>query len=374
MIALVFCLSAMLGLLVASSSYGTVTAVRERPTGMDATSVRTLALTAHDPISITGNAGFTNASGVVWGSGTESDPYIIEGWDISASTWFGIYMLNTDAHFIVRTCYVHDGISNYYTGIMLWNCANGTLDSNTCSNNQNGILLGPSSNNNTVSNNTCSSNDPRGIILYPSSNNNTLSNNTCSNNWDGITVMGSDNTLSNNTCSNNYYGIISSSTTTLSNNICSSNNGYGIYLSSSSGSTLGNNTLMNNSGYGLYIGSPDSSSNRIWNNTFIGNNGATETYDATHIQAYDDGTNNWWNSTDGYGNYWSDWTTPDVAPPHGIVDVQYDIAGSAGAKDYHPLTTTPTEPIPEFAMIPLVLVILLASIVLTIGARRRKAQ
>jgi hypothetical protein len=117
-----------------------------------------------------------------------------------------------------------------------------------------------------------------------------------------------------------------------------------------------------------------STNNRIWNNTFIDNNGAGSTYDPNHIQASDELAGNWWNSTDGYGNYWSDWTTPDVAPPDGIVDVPYDIAGTAGAKDYYPLTTTPSEPIPEFGAMPLVLMVLLVAIVLTIGARRRKAH
>jgi len=36
-------------------------------------------LTSHDPIYIEGNAGFTAANGVVAGSGTAGDPYIIEG-------------------------------------------------------------------------------------------------------------------------------------------------------------------------------------------------------------------------------------------------------------------------------------------------------
>ena len=90
MITLTFCLSAMLGLLVASSTEWTDTAVREGPTAKGAAPVRDLALTVHDPILIVGNAEFTNASGVVWGSGTESDPYIIEGWDINASAANGI--------------------------------------------------------------------------------------------------------------------------------------------------------------------------------------------------------------------------------------------------------------------------------------------
>jgi len=73
--------------------------------------------------------------------------------------------------------------------------------------------------------------------------------------------------------------------------------------------------------------------NRIWNNTFIGNNGAASIYDSSHVQAYDSGMSNWWNSTDGYGNYWSDWQSPSLP---------YDISGTAGAKDCYPLATPPS--------------------------------
>ena len=444
-----------------------------------------IAYTTHSPISITGNEGFTNESGVVWGSGTPSDPYIIEGWDINASAANGIEIWNADAHFIVRTCYLYDGRSDYHSGIELVGCANATLDSNTCWNNSNGIYLHSSgscrlinntcssnydngiilylssgntvidntcldnwdsihlysssnnslsdnlfgsnhdhslylddSNDNTLSNNTCLNNGESGVLLSSSngnnitgnlirdsrtygifinsgsynkvwnntcsnnsdgmylrySNNNTLVNNTCSNNGCGIYLEEStDNTLSNNNCSNNvYYGIelVSSSNNTICNNTCCSNNEWGIGLGSSSNSTISGNQLCSNLGYGVYIYS--GSDNMIWNNTFIDNNGAGSTYDPSYLQAYDGGANNWWNSTDGYGNYWSDWTTPD-ANSDGIVDLPYAIDGSAGAMDYYPLTTTPSEPIPEFGMMPLVVMVFLVAVFLMAGARRRKS-
>lgn len=414
MLALAFCLSTMFGLLVTSSSDGTDTAVREGPTGDDVTPVRALALTAHDPILIDGNAGFTNASGVVWGSGTESDPYIIADWDIDASTTVGLLIQGTDAHFIVRNCYVHESNPYPYAGsITLLNCVNGTLENNTCSNNGWGMWLESSSNitvsnnncsnndmegiwlddlgNSTLSNNTCSSNYV-GIFLHASSNNNMLTNNTCSNNWKGIHLESShDNTVSNNTCSfNDGSGIDVTSATfppdpsgnnRLVGNTCSSNNGNGIELSFSDNNDLDNNTCSSNTLAGIWTAMASSiniinntcSNNDvglsigsgwpnmiqmnwvegntewgiwvccfesgIWNNTLIGNNGATETYDAAHIQAYD-GTSNWWNSTDGYGNYWSDWNSPDN-DTDGIVDAPYEIAGSAGVKDWYPLTRCP---------------------------------
>jgi parallel beta-helix repeat protein len=230
------------------------------------------------------------------------------------------------------------------------------------------------SSNNTLISNNCSSNGNDGIYLGESSNNNTLvSNRGFWNVYNGIDVVSSrDNMLVSNTWSSNgYHGayIGYSTNNTLDSNNCSSNNLWGIQIRDSSGNLLLRNQLCDNLQYGVYIYSA-SSSNIVFNNTFIGNNGAGSTYDPAHAQAYDEGTGNWWNSTDGYGNYWSDWITPDVAPPDGIVDVPYDIAGSAGAKDYYP-QTTPQAQIPEFGMMPLVVMVLLVAILLARNRSRK---
>ena len=300
--------------------------------------------TKHSPILINGNGGFTNASGVVQGSGTASDPYIIANWYISASNADGIWIQDTDAHFTVRNCQVHNGTG--HSGIYLSNCVNGALENNNCSDNYDGIYL-VSSSNNTLSNNSCSSSSYDGIYLVSSSNNR-LSNNSCSSNfYNGITLLSSNNnTLSDNNCSSNDNGGITlglSSNNTLSENNCSSNAFWGIGLGSLSiNNEICWNQVSNNGGCGVDIYS--GSNNRIWYNIIISNNRATDTYNPSHAQARDDGTNNYWNGTDVYGNhgnYWSDWRTPDAVSPHGIVDQPYIILGSAGAKDYYPLTYNP---------------------------------
>lgn len=398
------------------------------------------------------NSRFTNDSGVVRGSGSVSDPYIIANWEINASTAMnggppaGIYIQHTDAHFIIRNCDVHDGRFGHagtlsFDGIFLNSCVNGALENNTCtrnhdgvglassvgitmsgnncsSNNDTGIDLGGSSNS-TLTSNTCSSNRYYGIYLsYPGygvpSNHNTLVSNICSQNQRGIVIHTSSNniTLSSNKCTSNYQmgvDLEGSSGSILSDNNCSMNiHGQGIYLEASSCIRLINNTcssnwdgillssssnnrlvintcsnnhngivlgegpfegsssnevtrnlIRNNLGYGTYIMHdpgfplPGSSRNRIWNNTFIGNNGAGATYHASHVQAYDDGTNNSWNDTDGYGNWWSDW---------GSSARSYAIAGGAGARDNHPLVTTQT-PIRKLSTIPIVEIVLIAVII-----------
>ena len=135
------------------------------------------AYTVHDPIYIEGDAEFTSANGVTGGSGTTSDPYIIEGWDIDASSTHGIWIEDTSAHFTIRDCYIHDGGTDW-CGIYLLCCVNGTVTGNNCANNHNGIRLASSSNN-TLSGNTCSLSKWDGIYLFSSSDN-TLSDNNCS--------------------------------------------------------------------------------------------------------------------------------------------------------------------------------------------------
>jgi parallel beta-helix repeat protein len=346
MIAIALGFSAMLGLLVTSSSDRNDTAVRKGSNGTDPTSARLFALTAHDPILIDGNAGFTNESGVVWGSGTTSDPYIIEGWDIDTSSANGTEIRNANVNFVVRNCDVSvSGLD--FRCIRLLGCRNGNLSNNTCSGGVIGIDLWKSTSNSLVNNN-CSQND-LGIGLDHSSNN-YVSGNNCSDNYYGILIPDSDgNVIDNNTCLRSAYGI----------ELAGLNN------------VLTRNQLLDSYHQGVYIA--HGSYNLICNNVFVGNNGAGSVYDSSHAQAYDDGTSNLWNSTDGYGNYWSDWTTPDDALPYGIVDIPYNISGSAGAKDNFPLTT-PQAPIPEFGMMPFVVVGLVAAILLTIGVRRRKAR
>jgi parallel beta-helix repeat protein len=284
--------------------------------------------------------------------------------------------------------------NNAWYGIFLDQSSGNTVSNNSCSNNEYGIFIYMSSGN-VLSNNSCSNNE-YGVGLYTNSIYNTLSNNSCSNNGYGICVWDSnDNALSSNVCSINGYGILLkfSFRTTLSNNscsnnvycgiylhisnrntigdnTCSSNNGFGVYIYQSNDNNMTRNQILNNDGYGVFVSS-FSGNNGIWNNSFAGNNGAESVYSPSHVQAYDDWASNWWSSVEGYGNYWSDWTGPD-ADMNGIVDAPYSLDGSLGAAmDYYPLTM-PQTPIPEFEMMPLVVMILLVAVVLTIGVRRKK--
>jgi len=158
-------------------------------------------LQGRGPILIIGDDNFTPANGVVGGSGTEDDPYIIENWVIDASKNHGIHIQNTTRYFVIRNVVVENGGSSY-DGIYLENVRNGRVANVICNKNRFGIHL-------------------------HDSDNNVLTNNTVENNWIGIYLSYSDNN-------------------TLESNIVENNKGPGISLHSSSHNTLSGNTARNN--------------------------------------------------------------------------------------------------------------------------------
>lgn len=146
----------------------------------------------HEPIYIDGNDNFTETNGVVSGDGTESNPYIIEGWDISASTTNGIEIKNTDVYFIIRNCEIHN---NSDGGIYFQNVDNSTVSSNYISDNLYGIFLNSSHYNYFDGNDIRNSTNGDGFSM-DNSNYNTLVNNTIeSNKYAGIGFWSSSNNL-----------------------------------------------------------------------------------------------------------------------------------------------------------------------------------
>jgi parallel beta-helix repeat protein len=130
------------------------------------------------------------------------------------------------------------------------------------------------------------------------------------------------------------YGLLMgySSWNTIRNNTCALDI-YGIYLVSSNNNSFFWNSIVSNTAVGLNIYS--GSDNVIWNNLFAGN----------AVQANEESWphNNKWNIS-GMGNYWSEWTSPDINLD-GIVDNPYTLP--SGSKDHYPLAVQPPG-IPEF--------------------------
>lgn len=117
------------------------------------------AYTPHDPITITSDADFASQG---WpGSGTQNDPYVIEGLNITTSGNC-ISISNTRVHFVIHYCLLTGGILG--NGVSLDNVAGERTGGCTISEKRNGVNLGSSSNNSLV-NNTISENSNYGVYL-----------------------------------------------------------------------------------------------------------------------------------------------------------------------------------------------------------------
>ncbi len=203
------------------------------------------AYSPHGPITITSDADFASQG---WpGSGTEADPYVIEGLNITTSGGC-ISVSNTTAHFVIRNCLLTGGSSG--DGVTLDNVTNGMIEKCVISGNWNGVRL-YSSSYNSVLNNTISDNSYHAVHLDSSVNNSVLNN-----------------TISHNSRAVHLY---SSSNNTVMNNIISYSSYRAVYLDSSNGNSLVNNTVSRNGDDGVHLHS--SNNNRLSNNTISHNGG-----------------------------------------------------------------------------------------------------
>ena len=142
--------------------------------------------TSRGDVAIYGNSGFTRDNGVVGGSGTKQDPFLIEGLEISPY-WCGICVTNTTAYFVIRNVYVHSGQLSDLGGhgIGLDDVSNARIENSVIQDDKSGIVIATSyrgSYSNVAVVGNAIYNGGIGVIVYsPASISNvTISNNTVS--------------------------------------------------------------------------------------------------------------------------------------------------------------------------------------------------
>ncbi len=202
----------------------------------------------HSPITITNNTDFFRQG---WpGNGTEDDPYVIESFNITASST-GIKVSNTDVYFEVRNCLISAPSQSSSDGIVLENVTHGTVKGCVVELYSAGVHLWSSFScrlaNNTVSNNEL------GFSVSSSSSISLMDNTATSNGIYGVYIYGSDScTLVHNTARKNRYGfyLLRCNSSTLTNNTATRNE-YGFYIRSAS-CTMMDNTATDNT-YGFYL-------------------------------------------------------------------------------------------------------------------------
>ncbi|TMI40044.1 hypothetical protein E6H23_08195 [Candidatus Bathyarchaeota archaeon] len=247
-------------------------------------------LLAHRLISIQGDSGFTADQGVTGGTGTTSDPYIIQGWSIDLSPYqtvsfpprAGISIERTTAQFVIRNVKVSGGLSalasigvttpcyfskNGIPGIMLSHVQNGIVQNSESDQNSVGVYLDHSTSN-SITNNVLQGNECGVYLLV--SNYNTISFNAatglCCNplTWENgfsFHLFGSsNNTISYNKAYNAAIGFTVSAirTTniidfratgnTLANNTASYSQNDGFFLNETDHNILESNTAENTIG------------------------------------------------------------------------------------------------------------------------------
>jgi parallel beta-helix repeat protein len=263
----------------------------------------------HDPIFIDDNSDFEEFSG----SGAEDDPWLITGFDFTASGVILIHIEDTTDHFKIIDCQFN-GITQESDAIYLGNVRNGTIEDNYIINGFHGIVLEFSSeinvSENTVSSclvglelafsegNTVAVNDfgdndyfgieisesssnelfdndvyrsDAGIVLWGNSRHNEImSNDVFSNQYEGIGLHSADhNNISDNHVFENNAGIVLFEHSHYNNitwNEVDNNNLQGISLNyDDTNNLVANNTIYENRG-GIAL-SGDSNGNRMEDNT-----------------------------------------------------------------------------------------------------------
>ncbi len=281
--------------------------------------------------------------------------------EIESNVLDGIHLLNSDSNEIT-----YNKITNNDNGLFLYDSSDNEIShtSQIKNNDINGIFLNETSNSNQILYNNISSNTHNGIFLndhcegneienndiysntksgirLENSSSNTMENNNVNSNTDyGIMIVGSSNIV--NLCTiknNNKHGIFlfADDHNTIKQNMINSNTKAGIHLSNSSNDTIHTNKIKNNNLYGTYI-DYFSRNNLLYNNLFYSNN----------INAIDKSINkNKWNTSKRTGsniaggsyicgNFWSDYSE-DISDSNNddIADDSYTVNGPN--IDYGPL-------------------------------------
>lgn len=314
-----------------------------------------LARTAHDPIYIDDDSDFDGDHGVNGGSGTWLDPYRINGWTISGSDEYGIYIKDTTKYFKIYDCGISNASSGLDTpsggGIILHNVTDGTakIYENDLEDNDVGIYLYYTDDQDIYDNNIGGSEvgNGEGIFLLYSDSNDFDDNFICSNDT-GVYLDTSDynNFEGNDVCHSTYAGVYltDSNENIIYLNDIVYNGTYGIYVTSfdqqgsSDDNSIQCNDIENNTSYGVYLSSY-SDGNLVKKNNFTDNGG-------TSSQGKDDGTNNEWAKLYGscyFGNYWDEHWCPPWSFSHcGMIrwSCDYSIDGSANNEDDGTVTSS----------------------------------
>jgi parallel beta-helix repeat protein len=220
-------------------------------------------------------------------------------------------------------------------------CEDNTITHNEIYDNlNNGLYLNDICVDNSITENTIHGNGNTGIRIEDDSSRNTVSSNTIYENENyGIMIVGSSNRITSNTVRENVkYGIFlfADDNSTVSENIVTSNILDGIRLQNSTDDSVTKNRILDNERHGMYV-NYYSINLLIYNNYFSGN-----TINAKDVSP-EDSENQWYTTLTQLsniiygpfigGNYWDDYNGTD-SDRDGIGDSSYNISGGDKTDEY----------------------------------------
>lgn len=214
------------------------------------------AYTSSSPIYIQSNLDFDAGHGVLSGTGTQADPYIIDGWEIVTIGYgYGIIVANTDKYFTIRNCYIHGVSWDGSQAIYLTNVKHGAVQSCTLADIHRGIDLRASS---YIAITSCDISDCGYGIYSETSNDISVTDCLIHNNAIGFSQQASgcrNCTFSSNNITGNSEGILAypAYNFTIAGNNVSTNYGTGVYLGESDKCYVSDNFFEGNLGAGLAL-------------------------------------------------------------------------------------------------------------------------
>jgi len=319
---------------------------------MLSSSAQVLAYEPHEPIEITSDLDFAEQG---WpGNGTQSDPYVIEGYEIQGPRNC-IFISNTSAYFVVRNCLLTlEGPQGNGPAIFLHNVTHGTAQNCITMDKNCGMFLRNCSHC-VIASSTVIKNFAAVFGIYVlNSYSCTVTNSTIAHATNGMRIDASkDCTVEGNRVYDTIRGIeLTDSSHCLIANNTSFRSSYGISLWANDSKVVGN-VVYGNTECGVSITS-GSSSNSIFRNA-IGWNGVRNAEDDSNSTTWDDNVSigNSWSDYLGVGAYaisgtmggidrWpsilSDSVSPTINHPD---DISYEV-GSRG----HTITWSPSDLFP----------------------------
>jgi len=101
----------------------------------------------HDPIYIASDAELDASDAVLSGSGTESEPFVISGWEIYCFTGAGISIQGTSAHLVISDVHINSTFGSWMEpAIYLSDVSNVTIENSLINSTYHGIVVAESDN------------------------------------------------------------------------------------------------------------------------------------------------------------------------------------------------------------------------------------